>query len=267
MTGKQSDVPIIQNNLDINFPPFDTEIPDQYRVDVFLLEFNQYVANNNLPSLVYLWLCDDHTSGISVGFPTPAAQVADNDLAVGRVVEAISHSPYWKDSVIFVTEDDAQDGVDHVDGHRTEGLVIGPFVKRNVVDSTYYNQLSIIRTIEQILGLPPMNQRDLATPPMQGLFTNTPNYTPYTALKNNIPLNQLTKQQTASRTSKVQLAWQQESAKMFARPQKADSADPNILNHAIWYATKGFNTPYPGEKAVLFPSEVKRSPYRTTYDD
>jgi YVTN family beta-propeller protein len=262
-----SDVPIIQNNLDIDFPPFDTEIPDQYRVDVFLLEFNQYVANNNLPSLVYLWLCDDHTSGISVGFPTPAAQVADNDLAVGRVVDAISHSPYWKDSAIFITEDDAQDGVDHVDGHRTEGLVISPFVKRNIVDSTYYNQLSIIRTIEQILGLPPMNQHDLVTPPMTGLFTNTPNYTPYTALKNNIPLNRLTTQQTASRTSKVQLAWQQESAKMFARPQRADSADPNILNHAIWYATKGFNTPYPGEKTVLFPSEVKRSPYRNTYDD
>jgi hypothetical protein len=102
---------------------------------------------------------------------------------------------------------------------------------------------------------------------MQGLFKSTPNYATYTALTNNIPLNQLTTQQTASRTSKVQLAWQQESAKMFARPQKADSADPNILNHAIWYATKGFNTPYPGEKTVLFPSEVKRSPYRATYDD
>jgi Phosphoesterase family len=244
-----------------------TEIPDQYRVDVFLLEFNQYVANNNLPSLVYLWLCDDHTSGISVGFPTPAAQVADNDLAVGRVVEAISHSPYWKDSAIFVTEDDAQDGVDHVDGHRTEGLVISPFVKRNVVDSTYYNQLSIIRTIEQILGLPLMNQRDLVTPPMRGLFTNTPNYATYTALKNNIPLNQLTTQQTASRTSKLQLAWQQESAKMFARPQKADSADPSILNHAIWYATKGFQhsipwredrpLPRPGE-TVSLPGHIRR---------
>jgi peptidoglycan hydrolase-like protein with peptidoglycan-binding domain len=109
------------------------------------------------------------------------------------------------DSAILVTEDDAQDGVDHVDGHRAGGLVISPFVKRNVVDSTYYNQLSIIRIIEQILGLPPMNQHDLVTPPMQGLFTNTPNYATYTALKNNIPLNQLTTQQTASRTSKLQL--------------------------------------------------------------
>lgn len=263
-----SDVPIIENNIDIDYPPFDTEIPDQYRVDVFLLEFNQYVANNNLPSLVYLWLCDDHTSGISVGFPTPAAQVADNDLAVGRVVEAISNSPYWNSSVIFITEDDAQDGVDHIDGHRTTGYVVGPYVKRNTVDSTYYNQLSIIHTIEQILGLPPMNQHDLVTPPMRDVFTNTPNYTPYTHLPNNIPLNQLTKQQTAdTATKKLQVAWQKESAKMFARPQKADSADPNVLNHAIWYATKGFTTPYPGEKAVLFPNQVRRSPYRPTYDD
>jgi YVTN family beta-propeller protein len=264
-----SDVPTIQNNLDIDFPPFDTEIPDQYRVDVFLLEFNQYVTNNNLPSLVYLWLCDDHTSGISVGFPTPAAQVADNDLAVGRVIEAISHSPYWNNSVIFITEDDAQDGVDHVDGHRTTGYVVGPYVKRKTKDSTYYNQLSIIRTIEQILGLPPMNQHDLVTPPMSAVFTNTPDYTPYTHLPNNIRLNTLTKQQTASATatSKLQVAWQKESAKMFARPQKADSQDPNLLNHAIWYATKGFNTPYPGDKTVLFPRQVKRSPYRVTYDD
>ncbi len=264
-----SDVPIIQNNLDIDFPPFDTEIPDQYRVDVFLLEFNQYVANNNLPSLIYLWLCDDHTSGLSVGFPTPAAQVADNDLAVGRVIEAISHSPYWNNSIIFITEDDSQDGVDHVDGHRTTGYVVGPYVKRKTVDSTYYNQLSIIRTIEQILGLPPMNQHDLVTPPMSAVFTNTPDYTPYTHLPNNIRLNTLTKQQTASATatSKLQVAWEKESAKMFARPQKADSQDPNLLNHAIWYATKGFNTPYPGDKRVLFPRQVKRSPYRVTYDD
>ena len=261
-----SDVPTIQNNLCINYPPFDTEIPDQYRVDIFLMEFNQYVANANLPTVVYLWLCDDHTSGLSVGFPTPAAQVADNDLALGRVVDAISHSPYWKDSVIFVTEDDAQDGVDHVDGHRTEGYVIGPFVKRKTVDSTYYNQVSIVRTIEQILGLPPMNQHDLATPPMRSVFTNTPDYTPYTALPSNIPLNQLTQQITA-RTSKIQLAWQKQSAAMFARPQKADSQDPNLLNRAIWFATKGFNTPYPGDKTVLFPSQVKRSPYRVTYDD
>jgi hypothetical protein len=262
-----SDVPTIENNLCIGFPPFDTEIPDQYRVDIFLMEFNQYVTSNNLPPLVYLWLCDDHTSGLSVGFPTPAAQVADNDLALGRVIDAISHSPYWKDSVIFVTEDDAQDGVDHVDGHRTEGFVIGPFVKRKNVDHTYYNQVSMVRTIEQILGLPPMNQHDLVTPPMRALFTNTPDYTPYTSLPANIPLNRLTNQVAATKTSKIQLAWQKESAKMFAHPQKADSEDPNLLNRAIWYATKGFNTPYPGDKTVLLPSQVKRSPYRVTFDD
>ncbi len=261
-----SDVPMIQKNLCVDYPPFDTEIPDQYRVDIFLKEFNQYVANGNLPTLTYLWLCDDHTSGISAGFPTPAAQLADNDLALGRVVDAISHSPYWTDSVIFVTEDDAQDGVDHVDGYRTEGYVIGPFVKRNAVDSTYYNQVSMIRTIEQILGLPPMNQHDLFTRPMYSVFTNAANYTPYSVLPANIPLNQLTPE-TAATTSKIQLAWEKESAAMFARPPKADSEDPELLNRAIWYATKGFNTPYPGDKAVLLPSQVKRSPHRDTYDD
>src|SRR5258708_22514154 len=113
-----------------------------------------------------MWVCDDHDSGLCTGFPNPADQLGDNDLVLGRVIEAISHSPYWTDSVIFVTEDDAQDGVDHVDGHRTEGYVIGPFVKRNAVDSTYYNQVSMIRTIEQILVLPPMNQHELVTRPM-----------------------------------------------------------------------------------------------------
>ncbi len=124
----------------------------------------------------------------------------------------------------------------------------------------------MVHTIEQILGLPPMNQHDLDTPPMRGVFTNTPDYTPYTALPNNIPLNRLTGQITAN-TSKIQLAWQKESAKMFAHHPKADSQDPNLLNHAIWYATKGFNRPYPGEKTVLLPSQVKRSPYRLTYED
>jgi hypothetical protein len=137
--------------------------------------------------------------------------------------------------VIFVTEDDAQDGVDHVDGHRTEGYVIGPFVKRNAVDSTYYNQVSVVRTIEQILGLPPLNQHDLVAQPMRSLLVNTPNYTPYNVLPANIPLNQLTTQ-TAATTSKIRQAWEKASAAMFARPAKADSADPDLPNRAIWYA-------------------------------
>ena len=119
-------------------------------------------------------LPDDHTAGLSSGIPDPTHMVADNDLALGRVVEAVSKSPYWKSSAIFVVEDDAQDGVDHVDGHRTLGYVISPWVRRGQVDSTYYSQIDMVRTIEQILGLPPTNQMDLATPPMRGLFALTP---------------------------------------------------------------------------------------------
>jgi phospholipase C len=260
-----SDVPTIQNNISVAYPPFDTEIPDQYRVDIFLAEFNKYVANGNLPTLTYIWLCDDHTSGISTGFPTPAAQIADNDLALGRVVDAISHSPYWKDSVIFATEDDAQDGIDHVDGHRTEGFVIGPYVKRGSVDSTTYSQVNMVRTIEQILGLPPMNQHDLNAEPMRSVFTDRPDFTPYTFLPNNIPLDQLTQPASSLTTGSatngavaIKTAWEKLSNEMFKRPQKADQADPQLLNRAIWYGTTNFSRPYPGDHAVLTPDEVRR---------
>ena len=118
-----------------------------------------------------LLLPQDHTEGTSPGYPTPRATVADNDLALGRIVEAISKSRYWKESAIFVTEDDSQDGVDHVDGHRTVGLVIGPHVKRGVVDSTFYTIINMYRTMEQVLGLPPLNQFDLAAQPMFSSFT------------------------------------------------------------------------------------------------
>jgi YVTN family beta-propeller protein len=260
-----SDVPTIENNISVNYPPFDTEIPDQYRVDIFLSEFKKYVANGNLPTLTYIWLCDDHTSGISTGFPTPAAQIADNDLALGRVVDAISHSPYWKDSVIFATEDDAQDGIDHVDGHRTEGFVVSPYVKRGAVDSTTYSQVNMVRTIEQILGLPPMNQHDLNAEPMRSLFTDRPDFTPYNFLPSNIPLNQLTEPAASGKTGSLtnsatalKTAWQELSNQMFKRPQKADSADPQLLNRAIWYGTTNFSRPYPGDHAVLTPDEVRR---------
>ena len=124
-------------------------------MDEFLKEFGEFEKNGNLPRLVVLLLPQDHTNGTAPGYPTPRACVADNDLALGRVVEAISHSRYWKESAIFVTEDDAQNGLDHVDGHRTVGLVISPWTRRAAVDSTFYTTINMYRTIEQILGLPP----------------------------------------------------------------------------------------------------------------
>ncbi len=122
--------------------------------------------------------------------PNPIAEVADNDLAIGRIISTITHSKFWKDSLVMVVEDDAQNGVDHVDGHRAPLLIASPYAKRGIVDNTYYSQLNVVKTIEQILGIAPMNQEDRAASPIFDAFTNTPNYTPYTVLPNQIPLTQ-----------------------------------------------------------------------------
>ena len=210
--------------------------------------------NGNLPDFVSLTICCDHASGLSQGYPTPRAQVADNDLALGRIVQAISQSFYWKETAIFVVEDDSQAGVDHVDGHRAPVLVVSPYVKRGAIDSTYYTQIDVVRTIEQILGLPPMNQRDLAAAPMRTVFTDEPNLTPYTVVPNQIAINEMV---PATSASAFERAWKSVSAQMFAaRPAKADTQDENLLNRAIWYGTMGFKKPYPGDTKVLLPKQV-----------
>ena len=131
-----------------------------------LKELKEFEKNDNFPNFIIMLLPNDHTSGTRPGMPTPKAAVADNDLALGQIVEAISGSKFWKETCILVTEDDPQDGLDHVDGHRTVGLVISPYTKRGDVVSTYYSQINMVRTIENILGLPPMNQLDLSAEPM-----------------------------------------------------------------------------------------------------
>jgi hypothetical protein len=210
-----------------------------------------------LPNLIVMTLCTDHTSGNSAGYPTPAAQVADNDLAVGRLVDAISHSPYWATSAIFIVEDDAQAGTDHVDGHRSTAFIVSPYVQRNQVNHTYYTQLSMVRTIEELLGLPPMNQHDFLAPAMTNAFQDSPNLAPYKAIPNQIPLDTL----NPVAKSKLEKAWRNELAKFFPHGpyQEPDIADPNLLNHAIWYATKGFSVPYPGESRVSYPKDMKPS--------
>src|SRR5918994_1267400 len=206
-------------------------IPDQYRVEVFLKEFRQYVRKKNLPDLVIMSLTNDHTEGTAPNYPTPRAMVADNDLALGRVVEAIAASPYWKDSIIFVIEDDAQNGVDHVDGHRTVGFVISPYTRRGVVDSRYYTQIDWVRAMEQILGLPPMNQMDMAVDPtaLAHLFAKEPDLTPYEARPNTIPLDELNG--SVASLSGVQKEWALASQRLdLSRP---DAADERMLNRAI----------------------------------
>ncbi|WP_269854504.1 bifunctional YncE family protein/alkaline phosphatase family protein [Streptomyces sp. RPT161] len=152
-----SDVPSVNAVNHPDYPTFDTDIPDQYRVDIWQRHFNDSVRSGRLANLTMIQLPQDHTNGISGTDPYPTAMAADNDLAVGRIVDTISHSRFWKDSAIFVLEDDSQNGVDHVDGHRAPLWVISPYAKRHTVVSTYYSQVNVVRTIEQILGAQPMN--------------------------------------------------------------------------------------------------------------
>ncbi len=249
-----SDIPSVDQHLNRDFPTFNLSIPDQYRMDIFLKDFNSYVKNNDLPNLVVMTLCADHTVTLA-GYPTPAAGMADNDLALGRLVDAVSHSRYWSSSAILVVEDDSQNGVDHVDGHRSVAYVISPYVERGQVNHTYYTQVNMVRTVEELLGLPPMNQHDALAPPITDAFQSQPNLTPYSAIQNKVSLDTV----TPAPVSQLQRAWQKELAKSFPSGprQDPDRADPNLLNRAIWYAMKNYSVPYPGDKRVLFPGEVK----------
>jgi hypothetical protein len=201
-------------------------------------------------------IMNDHTAGTSPGFPTPSAMVADNDLALGRIIDSISHSKFAKDSAVFVMEDDSQDGVDHVDGHRNPTLVWSPYAARGAVVHNFYTQLNVVRTIEQILALPPMTQMDMAAEPMYAAFTNHPNDTPYTARPNQIPLD--TMNTPATQLAGPAKAWAQWSAKQDW--QGPDRANPAQLNRAIWYAAHRFTQPYPGESRILTPGEVPAGP-------
>ena len=147
-----------------SFVGFPATVPDVYRAREFLKEFREFEAQGALPNLIVMLLPNDHTSGTKPDLPTPRASVADNDLALGRIVEAITRSRFWPETAIFVVEDDPQAGLDHVDGHRTLAQVISPYTRRRSVDHTFYSQVGMIKTIELILGLPPMNQMDLAAP-------------------------------------------------------------------------------------------------------
>ena len=235
------------------YPAAESRVPDQYRADIFLKEFKQFERNGNLPNLVLILLYNDHTEGTSPGFPTPRAAVADNDLALGRIVEAVSKSRYWKESAIFVTEDDSQDGLDHVDGHRTVGLAISPYTRHGTVDSNFYTIVNMFRTIKQILGLPLTNQFDLAADPMFTTFTNRPNFAPYTAVPNVVPLDEMNPPLQTLQGLQRQLA----EFSLTIDSSAPDSADADQLNRAIWHSVKGFGTPYNYGQSIgrqaLFP--------------
>ena len=220
---------------------FPEKVSDQYRAEEFIKELNEFEKNDNFPNFIIMLLPNDHTSGTKPGLPTPSAAVADNDLALGRIVEAISNSKYWKETCIFVTEDDPQAGLDHVDGHRTVGLVISPYTKRNKVVSTNYTQINMFRTIENILGIPPLNQFDLAAEAMVDCFTENVNVTPYEAIPSNIPLDQLNP--SLAELSGDALYWANKSIEQDL--DDYDRIDEDTFNRIIWHSVKGYDVPYP----------------------
>ena len=220
---------------------FPNSVPDVYRANEFIKELKEFEKNDDFPNFIIMLLPNDHTSGTRPGMPTPKAAVADNDLALGQIVEALSASKFWKETCILVTEDDPQNGLDHVDGHRTVGFVISPYTKRGKVVSTYYSQINMVRTIENILGIPPMNQLDMSAEGMVDCFTDKPDFTPYKAVKNNISLDELNPALVS--LAGDQLYWAKKSLEQDI--DDVDRIDEDVFNRIIWHAVKGYDRPYP----------------------
>lgn len=228
----------LRDHYDPLFPDFQTDYPDQLRADEFLREFAGFVkareTAQELPQFILLYLPDDHTGGTRPGKPTPQASVADNDLAVGRVVDAVSHSPYWDDTAIFVLEDDAQDGADHIDAHRSIALVISkyaPHPPQTLVDHSFYTTVSLVHTMEALLGLPPMNLFDAHAPLMAPLFSGPGTQPPFQADDQNLRSGLIYK------VNQKNAAGAKESSQMnFSRP---DAVNAKQLNEVLWRNAKG----------------------------
>jgi DNA-binding beta-propeller fold protein YncE len=227
-----------------DYPAYDMKILDQVRADVWLREFQQFVAKGNLPTLEIMHLPGDHTSGGRPGRPTPKAHMADNDLALGRIVEAVSNSPYWKDTVFFVLEDDAQDGPDHVDSHRSVLLVISAYNRGGLIHR-FVNTTDVLATIEEILGLDKLSQFDFYGRPLREIFKQQPDLRPYVALKSDHPLNELNSAKSATAQASLEL-----------NLDRVDAADEDSFNRILWSLLKG-EQPYPGIKRMSLLEVVR----------
>ena len=235
-------IPVLKGNFDPMFRGYDLNYSDVARADRFLTELERFEREGEMPQLIVLRLPNDHAAGTRVGMPTPRAMVADNDLGLGKIVEALSNSRFWPSTTVFVVQDDAQNGPDHVDAHRTVAMVAGPYVKRGgTVVSTMYSTASMLRTIELILGLPPMSQFDAAATPMYDCFTDHPDLTPYVCRDATWPLNEMNKKTSwgAELSEKMNLATE-------------DSADDILLNEIVWKSVKGPDSAMPMPRRAAF---------------
>lgn len=227
-----------------DYPGWEMAIPDVLRMDRFLKEFKEWEAKGTMPNLVMVYLPQDHTAGTSPGYPTAGSYVADNDLALGRLVEAVSKSKFWKKALIVANEDDPQNGYDHVDGHRSICMVAGPYVKRGKTVSKFYNQSSVLHTILRIFGLSPMNQKIASAPLMTDCFVPVPDLRPYEVRDPQVDLNKVNPQLTELKGKA--LYWAQKSASLdFKSPDFPSLEKDNLMNRILWHAMKGYDTPYP----------------------
>jgi YVTN family beta-propeller protein len=228
-------VDALQGHFDPKFHGYDLSYPDVKRAERFLEEVAEFEKAGEMPRLMILRLPNDHTSGTRPGAPTPTAMVAENDLAFGKVVEGLTRSKYWPHLAIFVVEDDAQNGPDHVDAHRTIAFAISPYIKRHSVDSSMYSTSSMLRTIELILGLDPMSQFDAAARPMANAFTSTPDLTPYRQRPARVDIG----------AKNTRMAWGAAKSMRLDLDEAEDRADDLAFNEIIWKSVKGANSPLP----------------------
>ena len=233
--------PFLDSHTDSTFPGFDLEIPDQHRADIWIAQLARWEKDGTMPALQIFRLPNDHTSGGRAGAPTPRAHMADNDLALGRAIEALSKSSYWKNTVVFVLEDDAQNGPDHVDSHRSPLLVISAY-NRPRVWHRWANTTDVLKTIEEMLTLQSLSQFDGFGRPLRGIFADTPDLAPYTALR---PAQSLDERNPAAGPGV------RESEALDLRLE--DRSDDETFNRALWLVIKGAKVPYPGSRVMSGP--------------
>jgi phospholipase C len=231
----------LQGHMGPHSPGFDLDVKDQVRVDAWEHDFDSLLTINAVPQFSTLRISNDHTSGQKKGKYTPIAAVADNDLAIGRILEHLSNSPIWKDAVVFILEDDAQNGPDHIDAHRSPVFVAGPYVKRNAVVHSMYSTSGVLRTIELILGLPPMSQYDAAALPLYECFTSKADFASYKCKPAQVDLDR--RNIAVNKSSKLSESF---------NFKEEDAAPDLALNEVIWKAIKGENSVMPAPKRSAF---------------
>ncbi len=236
--GYQGIKPFLRDHTCDSFPAYDLAIPDQRRADIWIAELQTFAREGRMPALQVLRLPNDHTAGLSAGKPTPRAMVADNDLALGRVIEALSRTSFWRSTVVFVLEDDAQNGPDHVDSHRSPLLVISPWAKAGV-SHRFTNTTDVLRTIEELLGLEALSQFDHYGRPLRDIWRATPDLRPWTVLQPAVPLDERNPAQGAGASASARLDLHVE-----------DAADEDAFNRILWLAVKGPGRPYPGARRM-----------------